>query len=53
MAKRDSKNSNSAGSQKRESGSGKSLAPLIAFPLLFTLINLYMLNQPMAMHRGK
>jgi hypothetical protein len=32
--------------------SGKALAPFIALALLFTLVNLYMLNQPMGMRHG-
>jgi len=34
------------------SRSGKALIPFIALSLLFTLINLYMLNQPMGMRHG-
>jgi hypothetical protein len=35
-----------------ETNRGKTLVPFIALSLLFTLINLYMLNQPMGMRHG-
>jgi len=35
-----------------ETNRGKTLFPFIALSLLFTLINLYMLNQPMGMRHG-
>jgi len=36
----------------RQMTQGKALIPLIVLTLLFTLINLYLLNQPMGMRHG-